>query len=303
MASEEVEGKLVQALQKAKPEDLADEGSIESFVQGLPHEVRGTFGGNSSCVTVQVGDELLIFDAGSGIRMLGQDLMATGFGRGQGKAHMFFSHTHWDHILGIPFFVPFYIKGNQFTIHSPLPDIKKRLEGQQNSDYFPIPFSIYASDIDFVILENKTEHKIGDMTITWKAMYHPGKCFAYRVDYNGKSVVYATDAEYKKLGSSDLKPAFEFFRDADLLIFDSMYTFSEGLEKEDWGHSSTFIGVDLAVEANVKQIAFFHHEPTYNDAKLVDIFRQTEKYLKLVAPKQDLKMFLSYEGLTVDLLR
>jgi len=246
---------------------------------------------------------LLIFDAGSGIRMLGQDLMATGFGRGQGKAHMFFSHTHWDHILGIPFFVPFYIKGNQFTIHSPLPDIKKRLEGQQNSDYFPIPFSIYASDIDFVILENKTEHKIGDMTITWKAMYHPGKCFAYRVDYNGKSVVYATDAEYKKLGSSDLKPAFEFFRDADLLIFDSMYTFSEGLEKEDWGHSSTFIGVDLAVEANVKQIAFFHHEPTYNDAKLVDIFRQTEKYLKLVAPKQDLKMFLSYEGLTVDLLR
>ena len=134
-------------------------------------------------------------------------------------------------------------------------------------------------------------------------MYHPGKCFAYRVDYKGKSVVYATDAEYKKLGSSDLKPAVEFFQDADLLIFDSMYTFSEGLEKEDWGHSSTFIGVDLAVEANVKQIAFFHHEPTYNDAKLVDIFRQTEKYLKLVAPKQDLKMFLSYEGLSVDLLK
>ncbi|MBT3923627.1 MAG: MBL fold metallo-hydrolase, partial [Nitrospina sp.] len=254
MASEEVEGKLVQALQKAKPEDLADEGSIESFVQGLPHDIRGTFGGNSSCVTMQVGDELLVFDAGSGIRVLGQELMATGFGRGQGKAHMFFSHTHWDHILGIPFFVPFYIKGNQFTIHSPLPDIKKRLEGQQNSEYFPIPFSIYASDIDFVILENKTEHKIGDITITWQAMYHPGKCFAYRVNFKGKSVVYATDAEYKKLGSSDLKPAFEFFRDADLLIFDSMYTFSEGLEKEDWGHSSTFIGVDLAIKSNVKKI-------------------------------------------------
>ncbi len=235
--------------------------------------------------------------------MLGQELMATEFGRGQGKANLFFSHTHWDHILGIPFFVPFYIKGNQFTVHSPLPDIKERLEGQQNFEYFPIPFSIYGSDIGFVILENKTEHKIGDMTITWKTMYHPGKCFAYRVDYKGKSVVYATDAEYKKLGSSDLKPAFEFFRDADLLIFDSMYTFSEGLEKEDWGHSSTFIGVDLAVEANVKQIAFFHHEPTYNDAKLVDIFRQTEKYLKLVAPKQYLKMFLSYEGLSVDLLK
>jgi phosphoribosyl 1,2-cyclic phosphodiesterase len=299
---EEVEEKLVQAFQKAKPEDLADEDSIKSFVQTLPHEIRGTFGGNSSCVSMQLDDELLIFDAGSGIRVLGQELMATEFGRGQGKANVFFSHTHWDHILGIPFFVPFYVKGNQFTVHSPLPDIQERLEGQQKFEYFPIPFSIYASDIDFVVLENKNEHKIGDMVIRWKAMYHPGQCFAYRVDYKGKSVVYATDAEYKKLGSSDLKPAVEFFQDADLLIFDSMYTFSEGLEKEDWGHSSTFIGVDLALEANVKQIAFFHHEPTYSDFKLMDIFRQTEKYLKLVAPKKDLKMFLSYEGLSVDLL-
>ncbi|MBT5029292.1 MAG: MBL fold metallo-hydrolase [Nitrospinaceae bacterium] len=303
LGSEEVEEKLTRALAKAKPEDLTDEDSIKSFVQTLPHEERGTFGGNSSCVSVQVDDELLIFDAGSGIRMLGQELMATEFGRGQGKAQIFFSHTHWDHILGIPFFVPFYIKGNQFTIHSPLPDIRERLEGQQKSEYFPIPFSIYASDIDFVVLGSKAEHKIGDIGVTWKAMYHPGKCFAYRVDYNGKSVVYATDAEYKKLGSAELKPAVEFFRDADLLIFDSMYTFSEGLEKEDWGHSSTFIGVDLATEANIKQIAFFHHEPTYSDFKLRDIFRQTEKYLKLVAPKQDLKMFLAYEGLKIDLLK
>ena len=137
----------------------------------MPLEIRGTFGGNSSFVTMRVDDELLIFDAGSGIRMLGQELMATEFGRGQGKANLFFSHTHWDHILGIPFFVPFYIKGNQFTVHSSLPDIRERLEGQQNFEYFPIPFSIYASDIDFVVLENKTELKIGDLTVTWKSMY------------------------------------------------------------------------------------------------------------------------------------
>jgi phosphoribosyl 1,2-cyclic phosphodiesterase len=252
---------------------------------------------------MEVNGERLIFDAGSGIRMLGQSLMVCEFGRGQGKANLFFSHTHWDHILGIPFFAPFYIKGNQFTINSPLPDIRERLEGQQKPEYFPIPFSIYASDIDFMVLENKTERKIGDLTVTWKSMYHPGQCYAYRVDCGGKSVVYATDAEYKKLGSGDLKPVVEFFKDVDLLIFDSMYTFSEGLKKEDWGHSSTLVGVDLAVEANVKKIAFFHHEPTYSDFKLADIFKQTEKYLKLVAPKQDLKMLLSYEGLTIDLIQ
>jgi phosphoribosyl 1,2-cyclic phosphodiesterase len=301
LGNEELEEKLIRAFQAADPENLANDDSIKSFVQGLPHEVCGTYGGNSSCVSMQIGDEWLIFDAGSGIRMLGQDLMATEFGRGQGKASLFFSHTHWDHILGIPFFAPFYIKGNQFTAHSPLPDLRERLEGQQKPEYFPIPFSFYASDIDFVVLEDKTEQNIGDVKITWKSMSHPGQCFAYRVDYKGKSVVYATDAEYKKLGSSDLKHNVEFFRDADLLIFDSMYTFSEVLEKEDWGHSSTFIGVDLAVEANVKQIAFFHHEPTCSDFKLMDTFHQTEKYLKLVAPKYDLKMFLSYEGLSVDL--
>jgi phosphoribosyl 1,2-cyclic phosphodiesterase len=131
LGNEELEEKLTRALQAADPESLANDDSIKSFVQGLPHEVRGTYGGNSSCVSMQIGDEWLIFDAGSGIRMLCQDLMATEFGLGQGKASLFFSHTHWDHILGIPFFAPFYIKGNQFTAYSPLPDLRERLEGQQ----------------------------------------------------------------------------------------------------------------------------------------------------------------------------
>ena len=303
LLGEEIEEKLTQAFQRARPENLVDKNSIKSFVQSLPHEIRGTFGGNSSCVSMQAGSELLIFDAGSGIRVLGESLMKTKFNRGEGRANLFFSHTHWDHILGIPFFPPFYVEGNQFTLHSPLPDIKKRLEGQQKSKYFPIPFSDYASDIDFVVLKNKLKHKIGNAVITWKEQYHPGKCFAYRVDYKGRSVVYATDSEYKKQGSKNFKSIVEFFRDADLLIFDSMYTLSKSLaEKEGWGHSTAFTGVDLAVKANVKQIAFFHHEPTHNDFKLVDILCQTEKYLEQVAPNQCLKMFLSYEGLSVNLL-
>ena len=114
---------------------------------------------------------------------------------------------------------------------------------------------------------------------------------------------YATDAEYKSLRKEELQPYVDFFQDADMLIFDSMYTFGEGLEKRDWGHSSTFIGVDLAVDANVKQIAFFHHEPRYSDSKLVDIFSQTKKYLKPIAPESKLEMFLAYEGLTVDMMQ
>ncbi|MEE2987780.1 MAG: hypothetical protein VX667_08345 [Nitrospinota bacterium] len=107
----------------------------------------------------------------------------------------------------------------------------------------------------------------------------------------------------KKLGPEDLKPTVDFFKDVDVFIFDVQYTFSEGLEKEDWGYSSTFIGVDLAVEAKVKKIIFYHHEPTYTDFKLREIFRQTEKYLKLVGSNSPLKLDLASEGMMIDLMQ
>ncbi|MFQ5717288.1 MAG: MBL fold metallo-hydrolase, partial [Nitrospinales bacterium] len=127
--------------------------------------------------------------------------------------------------------------------------------------------------------------------------------FAFRVDYQGRSFVYATDSEYKKISPADLKPEIEFFKDADLLIFDSQYTFVEGIEdKSDWGHSSTFIGIDIALASNVKQIAFFHHEPAYSDFKLMEILQQSQKYLKAINPAGPPKMFFAYEGLTIDLM-
>ncbi|MEE8205947.1 MAG: MBL fold metallo-hydrolase, partial [Nitrospinaceae bacterium] len=163
-------------------------------------------------------------------------------------------------------------------------------------------FKSYLADIDVVSLVDQKECVLGDVRITWHEMNHPGQCFSYRVEYRGKSFIYATDSEYKDLGDESLKPTIEFFKDADLLVFDSQYTFIEGIEKEDWGHSSTFIGVDIALEAKVKKIAFYHHEPTYSDFKLVNIFEQTQKYLKAIDPESTLEMILSREGLTLDML-
>jgi phosphoribosyl 1,2-cyclic phosphodiesterase len=302
LTTPQIEEKLAIALQYARPGDLRDDESRKAFIASLPIEVRGCFGGNSSCVHVEVGGHHLIFDAGTGIRGLGLDLMKKEFGRGQGKAHLFFSHTHWDHISGLPFFVPFYVKGNRFTINSPEPDIRGRLKGQQVEPYFPVPFEAYSATLIFPDHAGKTSVTIGDVKISWKEMYHPNASHAYRVDYAGRSFIYATDAEYKSLTREELQPSVDFFRDADLLVFDAQYTFGEGLEKSDWGHSSTFIGVDLAVDAGVKSIAFYHHEPTYSDFKLVEILKQTQVYLKPLAPKSNLKMFLAQEGLTVDLM-
>lgn len=298
----QMEEKLTKALERVQPEDLKDASTRKSFIDSLPFEIRGCFGGNTPCVQMQVGGEKLIFDGGTGIRQVGQDLLKEDFGKGQGKAHIFFSHTHWDHIQGLPFFTPFYIKGNHFTFISPHDNLKKRLEVQQSPEYFPVPFDAYSADLVIPDVNGKSEINVGDVKVKWKEMCHPGKSYSFRIEYAGKSVVYATDAEYKDLRAEKLQPFVEFFRDADLLIFDSMFTFGDGLERRDWGHSSTFIGVDLAVDANVKEIAFFHHDPRYDDFKLVDIFSQTQKYLKSVAPKSNLKMFLSYEDLTVEMM-
>jgi phosphoribosyl 1,2-cyclic phosphodiesterase len=205
--------------------------------------------------------------------------------------------------MGIPFFIPFYRKDNQFKIYGSHSHLKERLIGQQHFDYFPVPFDAYLADIDIVSLAEKKEVVLGDVRITWHEMNHPGQCFSYRVEYQGKSVIYATDSEYKDLGDENLKPTIDFFKDADLLIFDSQYTFIEGIEKEDWGHSSMFIGVDIALEAKVKKVAFYHHEPTYSDFKLANVFEQTQKYLKAISPDCPLELVLSREGLTLDMLK
>jgi phosphoribosyl 1,2-cyclic phosphodiesterase len=303
MVGQDVREKLVQALEQARPENLKDAASREAFVDGLPDHLKSCYGGNSSCVHLSVGGHHLIFDGGSGLRVLGNDLLEQEFGKGQGEAHLFLSHTHWDHIMGIPFFVPFYRKGNQFKIYGSHPHLEKRLLGQQHFDYFPVSFDSCQADIDVVSLEDKKEIVMGDVRITWHEMNHPGQCFGYRVEYQGKSFIYATDSEYKDLGDEHLKPTIDFFKDADLLVFDSQYTFIEGIEKEDWGHSSMFIGVDIALEAKVKKIAFYHHEPTYSDFKLVNVFEQTKKYLKAIDTNSPLKLILSREGLTLDMLK
>jgi anti-anti-sigma factor len=300
ISSAEIEEKILAALTGARSVDLGDRHAIKEYVSSLPLLERGTVGGNTPCVSIQVGDEWIILDAGSGIRELGWELLNREFGRGRGVAHIFMTHTHWDHIQGFPFFMPVFTSGNRITIYSPVPKIEARFRGQQIPEYFPISLDYARADISFVQLEENVPITIAGVQVSNILQAHPGRSYGYRLDGDGASIVYATDAEYKDLGEAHTQRYVEFMQGADVLIFDAMYTFSEALTKLDWGHSSSMIGVDMAVRANVKRIVLFHFDPTYNDRKVQEILDSTLNYIAVDPAKPECQVELAVEGLEME---
>jgi len=301
LTSEMVGAKIEQALHLAREADLSGEGAVAEFVQGLPFEIRGTCGGNTSCVQVQSGDTCLILDAGSGVRDLGLDLLEGPCGQGQGTVHFLISHTHWDHIQGFPFFLPAFVPGNRIIIHGPQQNLAQRFADQQSElEKFPVPLSEMSAEIQFVPLFEPGD-EIGGVKVRFRSLHHPGGSYAYRLEAGGRVLVYATDAEYPSVNPADIASYLAFFEGADMLIFDSMYTFSESMAKIGWGHSTAFIGVDLAVAAGVKRLVLFHHEPTYDDAKLKVILDKTRTYYDLVGEGNGLEVVLAVEGLELSI--
>jgi phosphoribosyl 1,2-cyclic phosphodiesterase len=297
LAPEEIKGKIVQALRRASDHDLSAEGAVRRYVENLPKYIAGTVGGNTPCVELQVDGHTIIFDAGSGMRNLGSALMAGTFGQGQGVAHIFFSHTHWDHIQGFPFFQPAYKRGNRLMLYSPLYDMERRLSGQQDPSYFPVPLNAMAADMEFVLFPEGKEVTVGDVSIKNIRLNHPGGSFAYRVETNAAAFVYATDTEFTNLTESEKGLYIDFFSGAKALVFDSQYTLVEAIQKEDWGHSPSLKGVDLAREAGVENLILFHHEPSYDDQTLQDILKGTRKYAALQGISHILNVIMAYEGL------
>ncbi len=297
LGAQQLKEKIMWALKGASDRDIMDERAAEDYVEGLPPHIKGTYGGNTSCVELRSDDTTIIFDAGSGIRLLGLYLMDGRFGQGAGTAHLFLSHTHWDHIQGFPFFLPAHVPGNRIIIYSPHPDIEKRFSMQQSPSYFPVPLKSIQADIEFVSLSEGQNVAIGQVDVTNIKLNHPGESFGYRVKKQDASFVYATDTEFTNLSESDMKKYIDFFSRAKVLVFDSQYTLRDAMEKEDWGHSSSLTGVDMARDAGVGTLVLFHHEPTYDDITLRDILQRTRKYAELQGADQTCKVIMAYEGL------
>lgn len=253
------------------------------------------YGGNTSCVEMQVGRERLIFDGGTGLRPLGQSLMV----ESPVKARLFFSHSHWDHIQGFPFFTPAFIRGNTFNIYAvPSPNgatMKQRLDDQMSHPNFPVPLQIMRADLEFYNLEMGETLHYGDVSVETRPLNHPGEAVGYRVNWQGLSAAYITDTEHFPDRFDDNVLALA--RQADVMIIDATYTDEEyndpKYSKVGWGHSTWQQAVKIAQAAQVKQLVLFHHDPAHNDDFLDRIGEQVRKIFP--------KTILAREGLSIKL--
>jgi phosphoribosyl 1,2-cyclic phosphodiesterase len=299
--AEALEAKLVDLLMSTRGRDFSSPDAAKAYLRSLPIYQRGTVGGNTSCLEVRAGDQVLIIDAGSGIKALGWSLMDGDLGEGRGEVHILLSHTHWDHVQGFPFFQPAYVPGNRIIITGGHTRLRQRLKNQHHPDNFPVPLEEIPAEIQYRKLTPGKKKKLGAFTVEALQLIHPGDAYSFRVEHDGKALIYATDAAYSDLTPEHMTRYHEFYRDADALVFDAHFALIESFEKIDWGHSSSFIGVDIAVQSGVKRLVLFHHDPISEDERLSEMVEHTRRYLDHLAPEKDCEILIAYEGLELAL--
>jgi phosphoribosyl 1,2-cyclic phosphodiesterase len=281
------------------------------------------YGGNTACIELRVGeaDRLLIIDAGSGIRALGNSMMQRDLPKGPMKTDIFISHTHWDHIMGFPFFTPIYIPGTTINIYGPVTYEEEGLDriiGDQLSyRYFPVKHSELSANITYHALK-ECEMDLGDgITLRTKYLNHPILCLGYRFEHEGKVFCTAYDTEpFRNLFPTDPsdpdydesaavegesaakeenKKYLSFIHASDILIHDTQYTHKEYLDsKLGWGHSTFEYAINAAHKAYVKKILCLHHDPLRTDDQLDAL---AEEYSNLVKGKTDLEIEIAREGM------
>lgn len=269
-------------------------GSIPTPGPGTVH-----YGGNTSCVEVRVGDEIILLDAGTGLRPLGSALLNEFNGQPLNLT-MLLTHTHWDHIQGLPFFAPIYNSHCRMKIlgcEGARKGLSSMLTGQMESTYFPVSFDRLPSNIEIEEL-NSLDFNVGSIRVKAQLANHPGVCVGYRLFTPHGSIAYFPDTEPRE-GGVDREMA-NFLRGADVLILDSQYDV-EGYKKHaGWGHGCVDSSVALALEAGVKRLFLFHHDPDRTDKELDTLLKHARKLA--AKESRELQVDAAREGETIELI-
>jgi phosphoribosyl 1,2-cyclic phosphodiesterase len=256
------------------------------------------YGGNTSCVEVRSGDEIIILDAGTGLRSLGQSLLAE-FKNKPLNLTMLLTHTHWDHIQGLPFFGPIYDSRCRLRIlgcEGARKGLVAALTGQMESTYFPVPFDTLPSNIEIQELKDFNVD-IGPVLVSARRANHPGMCVGYRLFSPDGIVTFFPDTE-PRTGGVD-REMVDFLRDADVMIHDSQYDRAEYKKHIGWGHGCVDDSVALALQAGVKQLCLFHHDPDHDDRRMDGLVKYARQLM--AKRKSKLKVDAAREGMVIQL--
>ncbi len=298
-----VRDKLIRALHAASGQVFTSDEELNNFVDSLGPAVSGTYGGHTSCVEIETGGaEYVLCDLGTGVRPFGQKAMAR-HGPGSPQTyHIFMSHVHWDHIMGFPFFTPAYIPGNRIYVYGGHAILEEAFRRQQAAPSFPVDFSALHANIEFIRMHAGQSYDIAGMRVDLMLQRHSGESYGYRFTSGGRTVIYTTDSEHTLEDLEETGTYVDFFRGADVVIFDAMYSLADAISvKADWGHSSNIVGVELCQMAGARHLCLFHHEPIHGDDAIARILAETQRYEEITRTGTPLLVTAARDGMEIDL--
>jgi len=285
-----------------------------------PFKTHLGVGGNTSCVEIRSGDYLLVCDAGTGIIPLGNELIQQDKIR---EMLIILTHYHWDHVCGLPFFVPAFVSDWKIDFFGPGDSpklIEEHVSAQMQAPYFPVGTETWLAETNYLTPENDG-FQFGPMKIDFSNVHHPGITYGYKIEVNNKTIVYASDNEcmfieksvkhrsnefneeehelYKEMIHEEHQSELNLIQDADILIHDAQYTPDDYDKKRGWGHSCYIDTINTAIDANVKELYLFHHDPNYNDTTMEAILKHSNEIIK--EKDASLICHIAKEGMVIDI--
>lgn len=288
----QIKAKIISVVQRITPEDLASPEAKDRFIENLPAWLSETVGGNTPCVELTGNNGTkIILDCGTGVRCLGK------YGQPPKNRHynIMFSHFHWDHIQGLPFFDYVYNPNFSFDFFSPVENMQKYLSNQMTLPYYPVKFDALTPNMKFHTIPTNMDFVIGGIKVRSKKMNHPGNSFSYSFLEGNKKFIFATDVELTSEDFDYTAENIEFFENADTIVLDAQYTADEAIKKEHWGHSSFASAIDFAVHWKIKNLYLYHFDPIYDDKKLDSILKSARWYANYIT-QTNVNVYLSIEG-------
>lgn len=302
MSQEEYSSKIIKALSLAEERIKSNPNDdLDGIIDSVTPRYNSVIGGETTCVEVEKDGAILILDLGSGARNLG---LAIEKRRKEGRSktndiYVLLTHTHWDHIQGLPLFRPAYDPDVTLHFYSCLENCEERLVRQQHGDHSPISFDDLPCKREFHHVESGSHFELGPFEISTQSLIHPGGSTSYKIEHDGHSFIFATDTEFYGPDLFNLIQQYHgFFNMADLMIMDAQYSLAEAEQKKGWGHTAMTIAVDCSIHWKIKQLVLTHHEPAHSDDIIHELYLKASSYVDAYAENEvsPIKVILAREG-------